>query len=108
MNGIVQVTHDVRIRFDGCYTIERRAVVGAGGPRKTKAENVGAIRWDAVGFYGDLMSAAKALLGRHFVLLDDGPAERELRGLIEAICRAGERVEAALAATKADSAAEPA
>lgn len=60
---IVQVTPDVRVKYDGsCWALEKRVTVRAGP--KTKEGNEGKERWDCLGYYGWLSQALQALLGR--------------------------------------------
>lgn len=81
---LITITDTIRIRYETMnYTIEKKAVVGE-GPR-TKAGNLGAIRWDVIGYYGDLTSAAKSLLGRHANLLLESNPPKDLKQLIDAI-----------------------
>lgn len=86
---LIQIEPSIRVRFDGtCWTLEKLSVVGEiAGPRrgrKPKAENIGAERWDLLGYHASIDKAAVALLTRHAAILSDESAT-SLRDLIHTI-----------------------
>lgn len=88
---IIPITDDVRITSDGlCVTIERRSLIENG-------KNAGEHRWSSVGFYGDVASAAQALVGRHLGLVAGLGQDASLRELIAAVRQAAKDVAAAVA-----------
>lgn len=105
---IIEISATIRFRYDaGNYILEKKSIVGES--QKTKAENIGAIRWDAVGYYGDLETAAKSLLKRHFQLIKDEagmPALRDLKDLTDAVAYGGELIAKACAMHKPEKAVE--
>lgn len=91
---IVEIGGNLRLRSEaGSYVLERKVVIS--DHHRAKAENVGSVRWDSVGYYGDLKTCANQLLLRHFKLLQDeaGPkAIRDVQDLVDAIAYGAELI----------------
>jgi hypothetical protein len=57
----------------------------------TREENVGAVKWVQLGYYGSVDQAANALLVKHFKLLTP-VAETNVVGLIEELQKVGRQI----------------
>ena len=82
---VIQVASELRIVGDGrSWGVERFIP-----PTEKKAEG----RWDNIGWYGWLSQACRAILERHFQLLDGASNKLTLAEVADVICRAAAQLE---------------
>ena len=91
--GLLQITDDVRLSMDGvCVTLEKRVV-------SEKGKRAGEERWDSVGYYPNVATAAQALMNRHVALLIGDAPKASLQEFAAAVTRAADKVVSALRET---------